>query len=108
MKALRFFAAIVVAMLSISLSVYAQDKKKNGKYDEVTFEAHIHCHSCKAKCDAALPYIKGVKDFKVSVEEQTVWFKYDPSKVTKQKLAAELAELGYPGKEIVKEDSQKK
>lgn len=108
MKAFKFFAAVLVAVLALSLSAQAQNKKKAPKYEEVTFEAHIHCHSCKAKCDAALPYIKGVKDFKVSVEEQTVWFKYDPAKVTKQKLAAELAELGYPGKEIAKEDIQKK
>ncbi|MBP3343379.1 MAG: heavy-metal-associated domain-containing protein [Bacteroidales bacterium] len=106
MKALRIFTAIVVAVLTLSLSAQAQNKKKAPKYEEVTFSAHIHCNNCKAKCDAALPYIKGVKDVKVSVEEQTVWFKYDPTKVTKQKLGAELAELGYPGKEIVKEEKK--
>lgn len=106
MKAFKFFAAVLIAVLTLSLSAQAQNKKKAPKYEEVTFSAHIHCNNCKAKCDAALPYIKGVKDFKVSVEDQTVWFKYDPTKVTKQKLGAELAELGYPGKEIVKEEKK--
>ena len=91
MKAFKFFAAVLIAVLTLSLSAQAQNKKIAPKYEEVTFSAHIHCNNCKAKCDAALPYIKGVKDVKVSVEEQTVWFKYDPTKVTKQKLGAELA-----------------
>lgn len=104
MKALRIFTAILLAVLTLSVSAQAQNKKKAApKYEEVTFSADIHCNSCKNKVDAALPYIKGVKDFKVSVEERTVWFKYDATKVNKQKLGAELAELGFPAKEIVKE-----
>ncbi len=106
MKAIKFLTVLLAAVLTLSLSAQAQNKKKAPKYEEVTFSANIHCHSCKAKCDAALPYIKGVKDFKVSVEDQTVWFKYDPTKVTKQKLGAELTELGYPAKEIVKEEKK--
>ena len=51
MKALRIFTAIVVAVLTLSLSAQAQNKKKAPKYEEVTFAAHIHCHSCKKfKC----------------------------------------------------------
>ncbi len=106
MKALRIFTAIVVAVLTLSLSAQAQNKKKAPKLEEITFSADIHCHSCKAKCDAALPYIKGVKDFKVDVDTRTVWFKYDPTKVTKQKLGAELAELGFPAKEMAKEEKK--
>lgn len=107
MKALRIFTAILLAVLTLSVSAQAQNKKKAApKLEEVTFSADIHCNSCKNKVDAALPYIKGVKDFKVSVEERTVWFKYDATKVTKQKLGAELAELGFPAKEIVKEEKK--
>ena len=104
MKAIKFLTVLLVAVLTLSLSAQAQNKKKAApKYEEVTFSADIHCNSCKNKVDAALPYIKGVKDFKVSVEDRTVWFKYDATKVNKQKLGAELAELGFPAKEIVKE-----
>ena len=107
MKAIKFLTVLLVAVLTLSLSAQAQNKKKAApKYEEVTFSADIHCNSCKNKVDAALPYIKGVKDFKVSVEERTVWFKYDATKVTKQKLGAELAELGFPAKEIVKEEKK--
>ncbi len=107
MKAIKFLTVLLVAVLTLSVSAQAQNKKKAApKFAEVTFSADIHCNSCKDKVDAALPYIKGVKDFKVSVEERTVWFKYDASKVTKQKLGAELAELGFPAKEIVKEEKK--
>lgn len=107
MKTFKIFAAILVAALTLSLSAQAQNKKKDVKYEEVTFSANIHCNNCKAKCDANLPYIKGVKEVEVSVEKKTVWFKYDPTKVTKQKLGAEVTKLGYPAKEIVKEQENK-
>ncbi len=105
MKGLKIFATILVALFTLTVSADAQTNKKKAKaaLEEVTFAVSIHCADCKAKCDANLPYIKGVKDFNVSVEDQTIWFKYDPTKITKQKLAAEIAELGYPGEEIKKE-----
>ena len=107
MKAIKFLTVLLAAVLTLSVSAQAQNKKKEApKMAEVTFSADIHCNSCKNKVDAALPYIKGVKDFKVSVEERTVWFKYDATKVTKQKLGAELAELGFPAKEIVKAENK--
>lgn len=108
MKTLKIFAAMIIAALTVSFTAQAQDTKKSNPNAEVTFSADIHCNNCKKKCDANLPFIKGVKDVKVSVEDKTVWFKYDESKVSKQKLATELAKLGYPGTEIVKEDTQKK
>ena len=95
-----------VGLMKAYIDKWGEKKKAAPKFAEVTFSADIHCNSCKDKVDAALPYIKGVKDFKVSVEERTVWFKYDASKVTKQKLGAELAELGFPAKEIVKEEKK--
>ena len=106
MKTAKLFTAILVAVLTLSVSAFAQDKKKNNKLEEITFSVFIDCEQCKKKCEALLPYIKGVKDVNVSLENQTIWFKYDPAKVTKQKLGAELAELGYPGKEIVKEEAE--
>ena len=49
MKAFKFFAAVLIAVLTLSLSAQAQNKKKAPKYEEVTFSAHIHCNNCKAK-----------------------------------------------------------
>ncbi len=107
MKTLKIFTAIMVAVLAFSFTANAQNKKKDAKFEEVTFAVEIDCESCKKKCEAALPYIKGVKAFNVDIQAQTIWFKYDPLKVTKQKLGAEIAELGYPGKEIKKEEAAK-
>ena len=42
------------------------------------------------------------------MESNTIWFKFDGSKVTKQKLSSELAKLGYPGTEVKPENAQKK
>lgn len=102
MKTLKIFIAVLVATFAFSLSAQAQTEKKGGMA-EVTFAVDIHCESCKVKCEANLPYIKGVKDFKVNMESQTIWFKYDAAKVTKQKLSSELTKLGFPGKEVTPE-----
>ncbi len=107
MKTIKFLTAVLVAVLALSVSAYAQDKKKN-KFEEVTFSVAIDCPNCQAKMDALIPHsIKGIKDYSSSLENQTVWFKYDPAKVTKQKIGAELAKLGYPGKEVKSEEPAK-
>ncbi|MBQ3174816.1 MAG: heavy-metal-associated domain-containing protein [Bacteroidales bacterium] len=107
MKAFKIFVAVLVATFAFSFNAQAQ-KEKKGSMEEVTFSVDIHCESCKTKCEANLPYIKGVKDFKVDMESNTIWFKFDGSKVTKQKLSSELAKLGYPGTEVKPENAQKK
>lgn len=106
MKTVKFLTAILVAVLALSVASYAQDKKKN-KFEEVTYSVEIDCANCKAKCDAQIPYFKGVKDFKVDLETQTIWIKFDPAKTTKQKLGADIAKMGYPGKEVQKAEPSK-
>lgn len=96
MKALRVLSMVLVTMLCFAISAGAQDKKGGKAVAEVTFTANIHCNNCKKKCDANLGFIKGVKKFKVSVQDKTVWFQYDPKKVSEQQLANELAKLGFP------------
>lgn len=100
MKHLKVVVALVAIFLSFSLCVNAQNKKKVA---EVTYSVNLHCENCQKKVEAALPYIKGVKDMKVNLNEQKIWLQYDPTKTSKTVLAAELKKLGYPAKEITAE-----
>lgn len=100
MKAIKFFAALTVAVLTVSFSLYAQEEKKPNPNAEVTFSVSIDCVNCQKKCEANLPFVKGVKDVKVDLENHTIWFKYDEKKVSKQLLAAEIVKLGYTATEI--------
>lgn len=86
--------ATLFAFFAISLS--AKDKKEKAKDAEVTFVVEIDCENCANKVRENLPFEKGVKDLKVTLEDKTVWIKYSPKKTTKEQLAAAINKLGYP------------
>jgi Copper chaperone len=91
---------MIMALFFVANTSYAQNNKKKSNICEVTyFVPGIDCATCKKKIESRMPYVKGVKDLKVSLEKKTVWIKYDSSKVTREKLSEELAKTGFPGKE---------
>lgn len=106
MKTLKIFTATLFAILTLTFSLQAQSEKKPNPNAEVTFSTSIDCVNCKKKCEANLPFVKGVKDVKVDLDNHTIWFRYDEKKVSKQLLAAEIVKLGYTATEIetVKKD----
>ncbi len=71
-------------------------KKKKGEVKEVTFNVYLHCENCVEKVQENIAFEKGVKDLKVSLEDQTVAVKYDAAKTSEEVLKAALAKLGYP------------
>lgn len=100
---LRIFIVAVIAIFAINTEVSAQKKKEA----EVTFSVNVDCPACVKKLESNLPFEKGVKDLRVSLEEQTVWFKYQPEKTTKEALAKAVEKFGYEVKEITKEEVKK-
>lgn len=99
----HFFVCLMISLFAFSLSANAQNTKKNVKKDaEVTYSVDIDCKNCVKKLENTLPFVKGVKDLKVSLEEKTVWFKYDPAKTTKEALKTEVEKQGYACKDIEK------
>ncbi len=86
--------AVAVLMLSFfAVNSYAQ--KKKATLQEVVFFVNLHCENCVKKVQENIPFEKGVKDLKISLDDKTVWVKYDPEKTTKEKLAAAIEKLGY-------------
>ena len=71
-------------------------KKKKGEVKEVTFLVHLHCENCVKKVQENIAFEKGVKDLKVSLEDQTVAIKYDAAKTSEDTLKAAIEKLGYP------------
>ena len=100
-------ALAVMAIGVLSVSAYAQDRKK-ADIKEVTFLTSVECRNCVKKVEAKLPYEKGVKDLKVNLEDRTVWIKYDASRTDKEKLAAAIVKLGYTAEELKPEETTKK
>lgn len=71
-------------------------KKKKGEVKEVTFRVHLHCENCVKKVQENIAFEKGVKDLKVSLDDQTVALKYDAAKTSEATLKAAIEKLGYP------------
>jgi len=99
---------ILSALMAFSASAYASDfveasvladkkpaKKARKEIKVVTFSVHLHCNSCVKKIQENISFEKGVKDLKVSLEEQTVTIKYDPSKTSEQILKKAIETLGF-------------
>lgn len=82
---------MVVSIFAVTS--YAQKKKV--PLQEVTFIVNLHCENCVKKVQENIPFEKGVKDLKVSLDKKTVWVQYSPDKITKEKLAEAIAKLGY-------------
>ena len=89
--------AVAVIALCATLNVDAQ---KKSKYEEVTFVTTVDCDHCAKKCYDLLPREKGVKDLKIEVAKQTVYFQYDPNKTNKEVLRQAIIKLGYEAKEV--------
>lgn len=70
--------------------------KKKGEVKEVTFLVHLHCENCVKKVQENIAFEKGVKDLKVSLDDQTVALKYDAAKTSEATLKSAIEKLGYP------------
>ena len=99
----KIFTMILAAMTLMSVTAYAGPKKK-GELKEVTFNVYLHCDNCVEKVTENISFEKGVKDLKVSLDEQTVYVKYDSAKTSEETLKKALKELGYPVTENAEHD----
>lgn len=96
MKKSEFFLKTLFALLAVSIfAVTSYAQKKKAPLQEVTFIVNLHCENCVKKVQDNIPFEKGVKDLKVSLDNKTVWVQYSPDKTTKEKLAAAIEKLGY-------------
>ena len=79
-----------------TLNQKQKPSRKKGEVKEVTFLVHLHCENCVKKVQENIAFEKGVKDLKVSLEDQTVAIKYDAAKTSEDTLKAAIEKLGYP------------
>lgn len=109
-KLIMFILAVLMGLSLNAVCVSASDiqsvsaqvfKKAKGEVKSVVFSVHLHCNNCVKKVQENIAFEKGVKDLKVSLDEQTVAIKYDPAKTSVQTLKAAIESLGYPVKGIV-------
>lgn len=91
----KIITIVLAAMTLMSVTASAGPKKK-GELKEVTFNVYLHCDNCVEKVTENISFEKGVKDLKVSLDNQTVYVKYDSAKTSEDTLKKALEVLGYP------------
>ncbi len=105
----RIIIMAVAALLFAAPVVLAQNPEKTktektSKSDEnictITFATDMHCESCVTKINENIAFEKGVKDLKVSLEEERITIKYDKRKTSEEILAASVRKLGYKAEKV--------
>lgn len=88
--------------------LFAAGKKKDKNTAEVTYVTTIDCKNCVKKVEAQLPFVAGVKDMKVTLEDRTVWVKYDTRKTDPEKIAKAIGKMGYEAEITIPEPAPAK
>lgn len=55
----------------------------------------MHCEGCEASIETGLRRLDGVRDAKADHRQQTIWVRYDQRRLNGQRLADQLARIGY-------------
>ena len=115
-KSLLLFIIISISLPSLLLANENNETKKSKtKKNEQTIvlQVNMDCHSCVQKIESNIPYEKGVKDLKVSLEKLECELTFRDDKTSVEKLIDAFKELGYkaevkseasPDKEVKKDE----
>lgn len=93
MKQLALILIFSIGLLSTSMA----SEKKNEQ--TVKFSVSMDCHNCVKKIEANIPYEKGVKDLKVSLDEKECTVTFRTDKTSKEALIKAFEKLGYKAEE---------
>ena len=85
MKTIKILFTLAVFVM-VGLTANAQAKKDT----TVIFKIGIHCPSCKAKLDKNIPFEKGIKDYKLNMQDSTVLISFRTDKNTVDALKAAI------------------
>ena len=102
--------AVAAVMLAAPFTVaqaapfvgFPKEKPADKNVGEVVFATNMHCDKCVNKLNENLAFIKGVKDLKVSLKDQTIKIKYDRRKTDEKTLADAIKKLGYKADKVEK------
>ena len=94
--------AVPCALAEVPTSEYAAEMSADKNVSEVVFATNMHCDKCVNKLNENLSFVKGVKDLKVSLKDQTIRIKYDNRKTNEKTLADVIKKLGYKAEKVQK------
>jgi periplasmic mercuric ion binding protein len=95
---LILFVALSLFAFNATASSANKEVKKKKNEQTVVFKVNLHCHDCVRKIEGNIPYEKGVRDLKVSLEKLECEVTYRDDRTTPEKLIEAFKELGYQAK----------
>ena len=90
----------IILLLFLVLNSTSAQIFNNKKYIEETFEVLGNCDMCKKKIQNAAIKLRGVKKAIWSTEEQRLTIKYNPDKISLEKIKQSIADEGYDTDDI--------
>lgn len=93
----KFIITVVLTLFSVAAFSSTPSKPKD-KTQTVTYEVNMHCQNCVNKLTDNLSFLKGVEDFKISLDDKTITIKYDSTKIEEKKFVDTIVKLGYTAK----------
>lgn len=105
MKSLFILLSLLLAAPAASAAIPAETSVTRSAPDKketktVTFKTMMHCDNCVKKVTENISFIRGVKDLKVSLDENLVTVTYDPARTNEELLAAAIRKLGYEAEKV--------
>lgn len=88
-------AAPAALAATVRTDTAVQDSKKAAKTVTVSYKVNMHCENCVKKLTNNLSLMRGVTDFKISLEDQSIVITYDPGKVKEDRFVQVIKKLGY-------------
>lgn len=90
----QLFIAIILTLIGVSYFI-SSASNPDSKTETVVYVVNMQCQNCVEKLTDRLSFLKGVKDFKISLINKTIIIKFDPSKVEENKFVEIIEKLGY-------------
>lgn len=109
-RTIKLLLLFIIISISVPALLLANEnneaKKSKTKKNEQTIvlQVNMDCHSCVQKIEGNIPYEKGVKDLKVSLEKLECELTFRDDKTSVDKLIDAFKTLGYKA-EVKKEAS---
>jgi len=105
MKKTAFISILSVFAIILFSNNSLATEKNNEK--TLTFKVSMDCHGCVQKIEGNIPYEKGVKDLKVSLDKKECTVTYRTDKTSEESIIKAFNKLGYTA-EVKKEDKGEK
>jgi len=98
-------SVLVIIAIMLSVSVFGKERKNE---KTLVFTVNMDCHACVQKIEGNIPYEKGVKDLKISLDDKTCEITFRTDKTSPEALVKAFGKIGYKAELKTDQPEEKK